>query len=103
MRDPDRRADDRMRGLWRLGERIERVGVAGKLFLDLRRKTAFGGIVYRTRQGADASAMCQLPPGRRSPAPRRFRPLTPAAGRARRRWLRASADALPNLPPASQF
>ena len=43
-----------------------------------------GGDVHRTRQGADASALHELPSGRRPPAPGRREPAASAAGRARR-------------------
>ena len=61
--------------------RADQLGVAGKLCRDRRHKAALGGDLHRTRQGADASALRQLPPGRRSPAPDRSRPAAPAAGR----------------------
>ena len=45
---------------------------------------AFGGDIHGTRQGADPSALSELPSRRRPPAPRRYGAAPSAAGRARR-------------------
>ena len=45
--------------------------VTGELCRDRRHGGAVGGVVHRARQGADPSALRQLPSGRRPPAPGR--------------------------------
>ena len=64
---------------------------------------ALGGVVHRARQGADPSALRELPSGRRPSAPGRRGPAAPAAGRARpgRSWPRGHA--LSDLPPEGQL
>ena len=52
----------------------------GELCRDRRYRRAVGGDVHRARQGADPSALRQLPSGRRPPAPGRRGPAAPAAG-----------------------
>ena len=52
--------------------------------VDRRHGAAFGGDVHRARQGADPSALHQLPSGRRPPAADDRQPAAPAAGHARR-------------------
>ena len=66
------------------GPRPDNARRAGELRRDRRRRGALGGHVHRARQGADPSALRQLPSGRRPPAPGRRGPAAPAAGRARR-------------------
>ena len=60
-------------------------GKPRELCVDRRRGRALGGDVHRTRQGADPSALHQLPSGRRPSASRRREPAASAAGRAWRR------------------
>ena len=57
----------------------------------------------RARQGADQSALHQLPPGRRPAAPGRSRPAAPAARRPRARRLRRRGDALRGLPQGGEL
>ena len=76
---------------------------AGELCRHRRHSGALGGDVHRARQGADPSALPELPSGRRPPAPGRREPAAPAAGLARRRRIRPGRHALPDLPPAGQF
>ena len=83
----------------RCHEPSDSLASAGKLCLDRRHGGAVGGIVHRARQGADPSALHELPSGRRPPAPGRSAPAASAAGRARRGRSWPPGHALPDLSP----
>ena len=96
---------DRLCGV---ADRVEHAGLAREFCRDRRHERAVGRDVHRTRQGADPSALRQLPSGRRPSAPGRRAPAASAAGRARRRrsWHRRrcaarSATATPTSIPAA--
>jgi hypothetical protein len=109
-RAPRRHPDRRRNATGRRGFSACRFGrSAGKSreHCQLRRNRRYGGalrsFVHRGRQSADPSALYELPSRRRSPASGRRPAFASAAGRARRRRLWTSGDALPDLPPNGQF
>ena len=80
-------------GLRGLRDRADTLA-APESFASIADTGAVGGDVHRTRQGADPSALHELPSGRRPAAPRRREPAAPAAGRARHRRPWPAGDAL---------